>query len=116
MGRDERANRPRKSRGVDLPDPRNDEQGRIRQCATCAQSVERKDCHRNRFGEYICRQCQARGIRFSPQTRGAIMRRRARMIGTWVLWALIAAGAGVAYHGFNSHPKQTPSLTLPPSY
>ncbi|MDO9198963.1 hypothetical protein [Rhodoferax sp.] len=31
----------------------------LRVCSVCGAVVERKDCHKNRFGEYICRKCQA---------------------------------------------------------
>jgi hypothetical protein len=34
-------------------------------CATCGATVERTQCHKNRFGEYICRACQGAGIRSS---------------------------------------------------
>ena len=28
-------------------------------CSVCGTSVERKDCHKNRLGEYVCWKCQA---------------------------------------------------------
>ncbi|MCB2040773.1 MAG: hypothetical protein H6929_23085 [Rhodoferax sp.] len=34
-------------------------------CSVCKAPVLRKDCHRNRYDELICRPCQATGIRFS---------------------------------------------------
>ncbi len=34
-------------------------------CSVCRAPVLRKDCHRNRYDELICRACQASGIRFS---------------------------------------------------
>lgn len=112
----EGAKRPRKTRGVVLPDPPNEEQHRTRHCATCASVVDRKNCHRNRFGEHICRQCQARGIRFSPRYRTEIARRRVRTIGSWVIWLLLLVGAVIGYYGYANQPKNAPSLTLPPSY
>jgi hypothetical protein len=36
-----------------------------RKCFSCGASVLRQDCHKNRYGEYICRTCQSSGIRFS---------------------------------------------------
>jgi hypothetical protein len=33
----------------------------MKTCARCGVSVAREDCHRNRYGEYICRPCQAAG-------------------------------------------------------
>ena len=38
---------------------------RRRPCVACGTLVTRKDCHRNRYGEYICRSCQAAGIKHS---------------------------------------------------
>ncbi len=34
-------------------------------CSACKAPVLRQNCHRNRYGEFICRACQASGIRFS---------------------------------------------------
>jgi hypothetical protein len=31
--------------------------------------VSRRDAHRNRYGEYICRACEASGIKFSSYRR-----------------------------------------------
>jgi endogenous inhibitor of DNA gyrase (YacG/DUF329 family) len=31
-------------------------------CSTCGATVEREDCNRNRFADYICRNCQNAGI------------------------------------------------------
>lgn len=36
-----------------------------RVCSACGATVARKDCHRNRYAEHICRQCQAAGIKFT---------------------------------------------------
>lgn len=41
----------------------------LKKCGSCGASVERKDCHKNRFAEYICRQCQAAGIKASWRQR-----------------------------------------------
>src|SRR5512133_3886931 len=34
-------------------------------CSACDATVERKKCHKNRYGEYICRSCLAGGTRFT---------------------------------------------------
>jgi len=34
-------------------------------CSACKASVKREDCHKNRYGEYICKICIADGVRFS---------------------------------------------------
>lgn len=41
----------------------------LKKCGSCGASVERKDCHKNRFAEYICRKCQAAGIKVSWRQR-----------------------------------------------
>lgn len=38
-------------------------------CSACGTTVERKDFHRNRYGEYICRKCRAAGIKFTWHQR-----------------------------------------------
>lgn len=40
-----------------------------RLCAGCGIEVARKDCHRNRYGDYICRTCQAGGFRFTKEKK-----------------------------------------------
>jgi len=49
-----------------------------RQCAACSKIVARKDCHKNRYAQYICHACQATGIRFTPQGRRRYWMRRLR--------------------------------------
>ncbi len=34
-------------------------------CSACSSVVARQACHRNRYGEYICHGCQAKGTRFT---------------------------------------------------
>ena len=38
-------------------------------CSACGASVARQDCHKNRFGEYICHDCQALGIGSTRRSR-----------------------------------------------
>ena len=40
-----------------------------RACAGCRLLVAREQCHRNRYSEYICKSCQAKGIRFTWPNR-----------------------------------------------
>ncbi len=49
-----------------------------RQCAVCGKVVPRRDCHKNRYMEYICHACQATGIRFTPQGRRQYLLKRLR--------------------------------------
>lgn len=67
-----------------------------RQCSACGTVVARKECHRNRYAEYICRACQAKGIKFTPHGRRRHGLRRALApllvailfvsVLLWVLW------------------------------
>ena len=41
----------------------------LRVCSSCAASVERQDCHKNRYSQYICRRCQTAGIKFTGRQR-----------------------------------------------
>ena len=58
-------------------------------CSTCRAEVARQDCHKNRFGEYICSNCQAAGVKAS---RFRIMRHVSKKLLRKVLWALSGAG------------------------
>ena len=41
----------------------------LKVCSSCGAQVQRKDCHKNRFNEYICRACQSRGVKFTWRPR-----------------------------------------------
>ena len=41
----------------------------MKSCSSCGETVLRTDCHRNRYGEFICRKCQAQGIKFTQRGR-----------------------------------------------
>lgn len=67
----------------------------LRVCSSCAATVERESCHKNRYAQYICQRCQEAGVRFSPRKRrGALARRR--LVLRWTLSALFL---GVAIAG-----------------
>jgi len=38
-------------------------------CSSCNALVERQVCHKNRYGEYICKKCQDAGVRFTRAHR-----------------------------------------------
>ena len=38
-------------------------------CSSCGLVVARRDCHKNRYDQYICRACQASGVRFTRFTQ-----------------------------------------------
>lgn len=49
----------------------------FRVCSACSATIERKDCHKNRYSEYICRKCHATGIKFTPDGQRHYVMRRA---------------------------------------
>lgn len=72
--------------------------GSFRVCSSCAASVERQDCHKNRYSQYICRKCQTAGIKFTGRQRlrqrSFMGRRRSLLkwtIGAFFLGLMIAA-------------------------
>lgn len=58
-------------------------------CAECDAEVLRADCHRNRYHEYICRGCQARGVRYTWRNR-LQYHKKMLTIGFWILLGLTA--------------------------
>jgi hypothetical protein len=60
-----------------------------RVCNGCKLRVLRTECHRNRYGEYICRACQSGGVRFTWRRR-LYHHWRMLTIGFWILLALTA--------------------------
>ena len=50
----------------------------FRVCSACGTTVDRKDCHKNRYAEYICWRCQSAGVKFV----------RRRRLGNFMRWAL----------------------------
>lgn len=67
-----------------------------RHCSACGTLVPRKECHRNRYAEYICRACQTKGIKFTRHGRRRHLIKRALApllvaalfvsVLLWVLW------------------------------
>lgn len=44
-------------------------------CSACGTTVDRQDCHKNRYAEYICWRCQSAGVKFVRRTpRRRVMR------------------------------------------
>ena len=85
----------------------------LRECAFCARQVERKNCHRNRYREYICRECQSSGRRFT--IRGKLHKatkgvgKTIRMLG-WTALLLLAAAS---YWGVTHDFSRSSTTTLP---
>ncbi len=66
-------------------------------CSACGATVARTDCHRNRYREYICHACQARGVRFTWSRRLHTRWRQFRKArGRQLAWALIVFGSASA--------------------
>lgn len=56
----------------------------LKVCSACAATVERKNCHKNRYSEYICRRCQAAGTKFTHRAQRLYFARR-RYLMKWAL-------------------------------
>jgi hypothetical protein len=64
---------------------------RMKTCVGCGATVARRDCHRNRYGEYVCRTCQEAGIRFSPaRSRVYRLTKLLRASRTWLVCLAVA--------------------------
>jgi len=84
---------------MDQASPGTNPSNVLKDCAGCGTSVPRQDCHRNRYGEYICRTCQAAGIRFSPKRRRFHWLHRLIRIGRpWFAYVAIAIAVTVAIY------------------
>lgn len=59
-----------------------------RTCSGCGATVSRRDCHKNRYGEYLCRSCQASGMKF---TRTKQLRHWAGHTPAILMWSLVGA-------------------------
>jgi hypothetical protein len=72
-----------------------------RVCSPCGETVARHDCHKNRYGEYICRKCQRAGIKFT-------WRQRLRQLRKWtppaflLYLAIVTLVMWLLYRVFNS--------------
>ena len=68
-------------------------------CSVCGLTVARRDCHKDRYGNYICKNCQAAGAK--PGWRQRLLRGARRVVrGFWLgLAGVMAAGvlAWIAY-------------------
>ena len=76
----------------------------LKNCSICGVAVDRTDCHKNRHGEYICRSCQAAGIKMTHwrQLKGTVkklwtillpvlMRISLIVFGLWLLLKILVA-------------------------
>lgn len=69
---------------------------KVHTCAICTRQIERQECHRNRYGEYICKICQTRGHRYSSKGKIARIKRYLTMALRWLallgFFALLLSG------------------------
>jgi hypothetical protein len=65
-----------------------------RRCNFCDQVIARKDCHRNRYGEYVCLECSKKGKRWSSRRR---FLKVAKRLLRFALIALIGVSAASGY-------------------
>lgn len=59
----------------------------LRVCSSCAETVERKDCHKNRYSQYICRRCQISGAKSAHGAPWRYFARRRSLL-KWTLSAV----------------------------
>jgi len=65
---------------------------KIKNCASCGLSFDRKDTHKNRHGMYVCRPCQAKGVTLSSPQKLAIFRKKLKQLEPKLWRALLLAG------------------------
>lgn len=65
---------------------------RLRTCAACGATVPRQDCHRNRYGEYLCRACQKAGVK---RTLRGTLQKNARRAALRILNAILFTALGL---------------------
>ena len=66
----------------------------LRVCSSCAATVERKDCHKNRYSQYICRRCQEAGVKFIRSKRQRSSGKRGVLL-AWTV-SVFFLGAAIA--------------------
>ena len=68
-------------------------------CSVCGLTVARRDCHKDRYGKYICKNCQAAGVKPGLRERTLRGARRALRAFWLGLAGVMAAGvlAWIAY-------------------
>lgn len=85
----------------------------LKVCSACGATIERKDCHRNRYSEYICRECHAAGKKFTREGQRRYLMARAlpvivlRFAITFVVFVVIATSL-LIFHSlsfFGSEPE-----------
>ena len=68
----------------------------LKTCSSCGATVPREQIHRNRYREYICRECRARGVRFTWRRRARHEWQKFRKAkGRTVAWILAVCAAVV---------------------
>lgn len=68
-------------------------------CSVCGVTVARKDCHKNRYGKYICRNCQAAGVK--PTRRQKLLFGTKRAVwGAWVVLAVLVVLGALGWIGY----------------
>ena len=81
-----------------MPPKDSAQHGNLKVYSARGATVERKDCHKNRYAEYICRPCLAKGRKFTHDGR---LRYRAswRHVMKWVVPVLLLCVV-IAYLAF----------------
>ncbi len=70
-------------------------------CFKCGVAVARPDCHKNRYGEYVCRSCQAAGVKASWwQALRQVSKKMVRRIVLWLTGAALLVLFVYLFFGF----------------
>ena len=81
-----------------MPRPHSRQSSMLRVCSSCAATVARKNCHKNRYSQYICQRCQEAGVKFLPRKqRGSSARRRFVLKWALSVFFLAVAVAGLVF-------------------
>ena len=84
--------------GNEMPRPHSRRSSSLRVCSSCDATVDRKNCHRNRYSQYICQRCQEAGVRFLPRKqRGSAARRRFVLKWALSVFFIATAVAGLVF-------------------
>jgi hypothetical protein len=81
-------------------------------CANCGARVARVDCHKNRYGEYLCRVCQKAGVRCTA--KGKVRGVAQRGVRTGLRWLAYVGLAALLLGGFWVIVDRLANPSVPP--
>ena len=85
----------------------------LRKCSACDADVERNHCHKNRYGEYICRACQTSGVKVTRRRRLSIWLKKVERV-VWRAAFIAGSGALAAWILWQSFERIDSPSSPPP--